>query len=56
MINLFVHLTRLGREHPDLPCTLYFSEMEWKALVTYINRSAVLPEKPPTLREATRMD
>ncbi len=50
-----VHLTKLGREHPDVPCTVYFREAEWKALVTYINRSAVLPDKPPTLREATRM-
>lgn len=50
-----LHLTKLGREHPDVPCTVYFSEMEWKALVTYINRNAVLPDQPPTLREATRM-
>ena len=50
-----LHLTKLGREHPDVPCTVYFKEMEWRALVTYINRSALLPEKPPTLREATRM-
>jgi hypothetical protein len=50
-----LHLTKLGREHPDVPCTVYFSEMQWKALVTYVNRSALLPEKPPTLREATRM-
>jgi hypothetical protein len=50
-----LHLTKLGREHPDVPCTVYFSEMEWKALVTYINRSAVLPDQPPTLREATHM-
>ena len=50
-----LHLTKLGREHPDVPCTLYFSEGEWKALITYINRSAVLPSEPPTLRQATRM-
>lgn len=50
-----LHLTKLGREHPDVPCTVYFSEMEWKALVTYINRNPVLPDQPPTLREATRM-
>jgi hypothetical protein len=50
-----LHLTKLGREHPDVPCTVYFSEMEWKALLTYINRNAVLPDQPPTLREATRM-
>jgi Domain of unknown function (DUF4338)/Transposase DNA-binding/Transposase Tn5 dimerisation domain len=50
-----LHLTKLGREHPDVPCTVYFSEMEWKALLTYINRNPVLPDQPPTLREATRM-
>lgn len=50
-----LHLTKLGREHPDVPCTVYFSEAEWKALLTYINRSAVLPSEPPPLREATRM-
>lgn len=50
-----LHLTKLGREHPDVPCTVYFSEMQWKALVTYIHRSPVLPDEPPKLREATRM-
>jgi hypothetical protein len=50
-----LHLTKLGREHPDVPCTLYFSEAEWKALLTYINRSALVSSQPPTLREATRM-
>jgi len=50
-----LHLTKLGREHPDVPCTVYFSEAEWKALLTYINRSTILPQAPPTLREATRM-
>lgn len=50
-----LHLTKLGREHPDVPCTVYFSEAEWKALLTYINRSAVVPSAPPPLREATRM-
>ena len=50
-----MHLTQLGREHPDAPCTVYFSELEWKALVTYIHRDANLPQDPPSLREATRM-
>jgi Transposase Tn5 dimerisation domain len=48
-------LTKLGREHPDVPCTVYFSELEWKALLTYINRSAIVPSEPPSLREATRL-
>lgn len=50
-----MHLTQLGREHPDAPCTVYFSELEWKALLTYVNRDATLPKEPPSLREATRM-
>jgi hypothetical protein len=50
-----LHLTKLGREHPDVPCTAYFSELEWKALLTYINRSAIVPSEPPSLREATRL-
>lgn len=49
------HLAKLGRETPQVPCTVYFEEMEWKALVGYINRSALAPKKPPTLQEATRM-
>ena len=50
-----MHLTQLGREHPDAPCTVYFSDIEWKALVTFVNRDAHLPAQPPSLREATRM-
>lgn len=50
-----LHLTKLGREHPDVPCTLYFSEAEWKALLTFVNRDPRVPENPPSLREATRL-
>lgn len=50
-----MHLSQLGREHADAPCTVYFSDLEWKALVTYVNRDANLPKEPPSLREATRM-
>lgn len=49
-----LHLTKLGREHPDVPCTLYFTETEWKALLTFINRDPRVPENPPSLRDATR--
>lgn len=49
------HLTKLGRETPYAPCTIYFQEEEWKALVTYTTRNAAVPEKPPTLSEAIRM-
>ncbi len=49
------HLAKLGRETPDVPCTVFFEEAEWKALVAYITQDPKPPEKPPTLREAMRM-
>lgn len=50
-----VHLTKLGREVPDVPCTVFFEEAQWKALVAFVTREARAPDQPPTLREATRM-
>lgn len=50
-----MHLTKLGRETPDVPCTVFFEQEQWKALVAYITRNPVTPKQPPTLREATRM-
>lgn len=47
------HLTKLGREVPDAPCSLYFEEAEWKALMVFTDRNPVPPSKPPTMREAT---
>jgi hypothetical protein len=49
------HLTKLGREVPDLPCTVFFEEAEWKALVAYKTKSPIPPSEPPKLREAVRM-
>lgn len=48
-----IYLTRLGRDAPDVPCTVYFEEAEWKALSAYITKNPVPPTKTPTLREAT---
>lgn len=48
------HLTKLGREVPDAPCTVFFEEAQWKALMVFTTRNPVPPEKPPTLREALR--
>jgi len=50
-----VYLTRLGRDTPEVPCTVYFEEAEWKALTAYITRNPLSPERTPTLREATHM-
>jgi hypothetical protein len=49
------HLTKLGRETPDVPCSVYFEEAQWKALVTFVTKNPTPAEKPPTLREAIRM-
>lgn len=49
------HLAKRGRETPQVPCTVYFEEIEWKALVGFIHKSAVSPPEPPTLREAVRL-
>ena len=45
-------MNRLGREHPEVPCTAYFEDVEWKALMMFTNRNPVPPTTPPTLREA----
>jgi hypothetical protein len=49
------HLTMLGRETPEVPCTVFFKDIEWKALCCYVNKTPVPPEKPPVLREAIYM-
>ena len=49
------HLTWLGRETPNMPCTVYFDDATWKALVGFINQTPTVPVIPPTLREAMIM-
>lgn len=49
------HLTMLGREVPDHPCTVFFEDVEWKALYCYANKTREAPENPPTLIEAILM-
>jgi hypothetical protein len=49
------HLTMLGRETPDAPCTAFFSDLEWKALCCYVHKTSVPPDEPPKMAEAVRM-
>jgi len=49
------HLGKLGREVPNVLCTIFFENFEWKALHTHITQTPVPPAEPPTLREAMRM-
>jgi Domain of unknown function (DUF4338)/Transposase Tn5 dimerisation domain/Transposase DNA-binding len=46
------HLSKLGREVPQAPCSVYFDEAEWKALMVFTTQKRLPPAKPPTLREA----
>jgi hypothetical protein len=48
------YLNKLGREVPQAPCTVYFEEAEWKALMVFTTDNHVAPARPPTLREAIR--
>lgn len=49
------YLTKLGRETPTVPATVYFEEHEWQALVAFVTRQPEPPKEPPTLNEAIRM-
>lgn len=49
------HLMKLGREIPGAPCTVYFQDEEWKALVAYVTRNPYPPKQTPTLNEVIRM-
>jgi Druantia protein DruA/Transposase DNA-binding/Transposase Tn5 dimerisation domain len=48
------HLTMLGRQDPGQPCTAFFDDDEWKALIAFREGVDAIPAEPPTLREATR--
>ena len=47
-------VTKLGREVPQAPCTVYFEEAQWKALMVFTTQNRVIPHKPPALRDAIR--
>jgi hypothetical protein len=49
------YLTMLGREAPDVPCTVFFKDIEWKALCCYVSKKPIPPDTPPTIREAVFM-
>ncbi len=48
-------LSKLGRETPDVPCSVFFEQAEWQALHCHHHRSPNPPETPPTLGEAMHM-
>jgi hypothetical protein len=46
-----LHLTWIGRTCPDLPCTIYFADNQWKALYCFLNKTTVPPKEEPAIRE-----
>jgi hypothetical protein len=46
-----MHLTWLGRTSPDLPCTIYFEDQQWKALYCFHKKTPTPPRNVPALRE-----
>ena len=49
-----LRLTMLGRHDPDQPCTAFFEEHEWKAVIAFTQGPEQVPETTPKLREVTR--
>jgi hypothetical protein len=49
------YLTMLGWEKPNAPCTVFFKDIEWKALCCFVHKTPIAPDKPPTIRQAVFM-
>lgn len=45
------YLTRISRANPELPCTVVFSEMEWKAAYAAVHKTPLTPSVIPTIQE-----
>jgi hypothetical protein len=51
-----LYLTTIGRETPNLPCTVIFEDHEWRSLYLFVlKKAAKVPKSPPTLRDVTRL-
>ena len=50
-----LYLTMLGRQNPDEPCTAFFEEHEWKAVIAFPRGPENIPEIIPSIREVTRL-
>ena len=49
------YLTLLGEHTPEVPCTVYFTDSECRALITFVKKTKTPPELPPNLNEAVRL-
>ena len=46
-------LTYVGRDQPDLPCTVAFDDLEWQTLYAFVNKTQSLPKQTPSIAQAT---
>ena len=44
-------LVRLSRVAPNLPCSVFFSELEWKSVIAATSKSLTALDKVPTIQE-----
>lgn len=49
------YLTSLGEHTPEVPCTVYFTDSEWRALTTFVNHTPTPSATPPSLHDAVRL-
>lgn len=47
-VNFLLHM---GRVAPEIPCTHFFEESEWRAGIIAATRNRNLPSSPPTMKE-----
>ncbi len=47
-------LTLIARTDPELSCTVFFADEEWKVLYSKVKKTKSFPKKPPRIREIVR--
>jgi len=51
-----LYLTSVGRDTPDLPCTVISEDYEWRSLYLFVHKKeARVPKTTPTIRDVTRL-
>jgi hypothetical protein len=48
-------ITYLPREFPDAPCSILFTDLEWRLAHKKVYKDKPIPEKEPTLKEAVML-
>ncbi len=47
-------LTLIARTNPELPCTAFVADEEWKVLYSKVKKTKSFPKKPPRIRDIVR--